>query len=71
MVDANLVNEKNMENKILTIGTGKHESAMIRAVIDSGYSGPIGIINHRDDLDAKTALQDNINGLQKVLQNLK
>lgn len=67
MVDADQVNEKTMENKILTLGTGQYEKDMIRTVIESGYSGPIGVINHRDELDAQAALRDNIDGLEKLL----
>ena len=70
MVNPEHVDEKTMKNKILTIGTGIHEEKMIRTVIASGYSGPIGIINHRNHLDAKKALQDNIDGLQKLLKKI-
>jgi thiol-disulfide isomerase/thioredoxin len=71
MVLPEFVDEKSMKNKILTIGEGTHEQAMIRTVINSGYSGPIGIINHRNELDAKTALQDNIDGLQQLLKRIQ
>ena len=66
MVEPEIVNDKTLENKILTIGSGKYEQAMIKTVIDSGYSGPVGIIDHRDELDSKTALRDNIEGLDKI-----
>ena len=66
MVEPEIVNDKTLENKILTIGSGKYEQAMIKTVIDSGYSGPIGIIDHRDELDSETALRDNIEGLDKI-----
>ena len=70
MVGPENVNEKTLENKILTIGTGKYEKAMIRTVIDSGYSGPIGIIDHRNELDSETAIQDNIKGLKTLLDEM-
>jgi len=71
MVDADQVDEKTLENKILTIGTGKHEKDMIRVVIESGYSGPIGVIDHRNELDSEVALRDNIQGLEKLLGELR
>ncbi len=68
MVKPEFVNEKTMESKILTIGTGSHEQQMIKVVVESGYDGPIGVIDHRNELDSEPALQDNIDGLQKLLQ---
>ena len=70
MVDREIVNEKTLENKILTIGEGKYERQMIQTLIDSGYSGPIGVIDHRDDLDSKVALHDNIVALEKMLDTI-
>ncbi len=56
--------------KILPIGEGKHEAAMIRAVIASGYDGPVGILDHRSEVDAEVALRANLAGLEAVLTNL-
>ena len=70
MVAADKVNEKTMENKILTIGTGEFEKVMIQTVVNSGYAGPIGIIDHRNELDSETAIQDNINGLRALLDEM-
>lgn len=53
--------------KILPIGQGQHERAMIKAVIDSGYSGPIGIIDHREEIDAEQSLRENLDGLKKIV----
>lgn len=54
-------------NKILPIGDGQFETEMIRTVIQCGYLGPIGILDHRNELDAKLSLQQNLDGLQKTL----
>ncbi len=54
-------------SKILPIGAGKHERRMIAAVQQSGYTGPIGILDHRSDLDSEKALQLNIDGLRDLL----
>ncbi|MCD8533707.1 MAG: ThuA domain-containing protein [Verrucomicrobia bacterium] len=54
--------------KILTIGSGTHEKSMIQAVLDSGYAGPIGIIDHLEQRDSLQVLQENILGLQEHLK---
>ncbi len=57
--------------KILTLAQGKHDLAMLKAVVDSGYDGPIGILDHQNDLDAKEALQDNRDGLEWLKKELQ
>ena len=61
---------KGITNKIIPIGSGKHETAMIKQVIASGYTGPIGILDHIDAQDAELSLSNNIEGLEKVLANI-
>lgn len=56
--------------KILPIGRGKHEKAMMQAILDSGYSGPIGILDHRSDTDAEKSLRENLEGMKTVLEQL-
>lgn len=58
---------KGKVNKILPIGTGVHEKAMLKTVIDSGYDGPIGVLGHRAEMDAKAAVQLNLNGLESMV----
>jgi hypothetical protein len=53
--------------KILTIGEGTREATMIKAVIESGYDGPIGILDHRNETDSAETLQENLDGLEIVL----
>ena len=55
--------------KIVPIGDGKHEAAMIRDVIESGYDGPVGILDHRNEIDAEESLRENIDGLESLLKN--
>ncbi len=57
--------------KILGIGKGEHEVSMIREIIKSGYDGPIGIIDHREQLDARESLQENLDGLAWVLKEIE
>lgn len=56
--------------KILGIGKGQHERKMIRSVVQIGYQGPIGILDHQPELDARVALQENQQGLAKIRQEL-
>lgn len=56
--------------KILPIGQGQHEKRMLQIVLDSGYTGPIGILDHRGDVDAEKSLNENLNGLKKLLGEL-
>ncbi|MGD9854777.1 MAG: hypothetical protein AB7U20_07480 [Planctomycetaceae bacterium] len=58
------------QDKILPIGTGQHERDLLRIVIDSRYDGPIGILDHRPELDAEQSLRENLTGLEQVLQEL-
>jgi hypothetical protein len=61
------VDEKIHKNKILAIGEGIHEKEMIKIVLDSGYDGPIGILGHIETQDVAISLQNNIAGLEKIL----
>lgn len=57
--------------KILGIGKGQHELQMIRAVVESGYDGPIGILDHRPELDARDSLLENRDGLEWVRKEIE
>ncbi len=52
--------------KILTLGLGTEEAGMLRVIRESGWRGPVGLINHRPELDAEQALRDNLAGLEKL-----
>ena len=54
--------------KILSLGRGQHEAAMVVTIRKSGYSGPIGILDHRNDTDTEIALKENLEGLKKILK---
>lgn len=56
--------------KILNIGEGKHDEDLLSIVLASGYQGPIGILDHRDELDAEVALQGNLDGLSAMRERL-
>jgi hypothetical protein len=56
--------------KILPLGQGRHEAAMLRTIRQSGYKEPIGILDHRSDTDTEIALRENLAGMQKLLKQL-
>lgn len=60
----------NANPKILPIGDGQHDEQLISVIRRSGYNGPIGIIDHREQLDAQESLMQNLTGLRKVLEKL-
>ncbi|MFZ5830574.1 MAG: sugar phosphate isomerase/epimerase family protein [Planctomycetota bacterium] len=60
----------NAQPKILPVGSGQHDRQMIEVIKRSGYAGPIGILCHRADMDAEVALQQNLNGLKKLLREI-
>ena len=53
-------------NKILPIGKGDREVEMIDVVLNSGYNGPIGILDHRSEVDAEISLRQNLQGLRDL-----
>jgi sugar phosphate isomerase/epimerase len=57
--------------KILPVGEGTEEAAMLKTLRDSGWQGPVGILNHRPEMDAEVALKGNLDGLQKLRAAMK
>jgi putative heme-binding domain-containing protein len=55
--------------KILPIGEGDLDLSLLRTIRDSGYRGPIGILNHTDH-DAEARLRDNLDGLNWLVPQL-
>jgi hypothetical protein len=56
--------------QILPIGEGQHERNMIQIIKKSGYTGPIGILAHRADMDAAVSLRQNLDGLKQILAEM-
>jgi sugar phosphate isomerase/epimerase len=48
--------------KILPFGTGTHERKMLQLVLDSGFTGPFGVLGHVD-ADVEEVLRGNLRGL--------
>jgi len=55
--------------KILPLGQGDLDLSLLKAIRESGWSGPIGILGHTND-DAEERLKDNLDGLRWLLPQL-
>ncbi len=56
--------------KILNLGEGDQELAMLKVIRESGWQGPVGILDHREQLDAEVALKGNLEGLERLRRKL-
>lgn len=56
--------------KIWPLGSGSLDKQLLRVIAESGYTGPIGILNHTDR-DAETVLLDNLDGLEWIVPQLE
>lgn len=56
--------------KILPIGAGDFDLRLLKSILDSGWQGPIGILNHTQQ-DAKMRLKDNLDGLDWLVAQLE
>lgn len=57
------------DRKILPLGVGTEDVKVLRQIRASGYSGPIGILNHTNE-DAEGRLLDNLDGLRWLVPQL-
>ncbi len=56
-------------NKIMPLGQGELDLGLLRIIKDSGWQGPIGLLNHTD-VDAEARLKDNVAGLDWLVGQL-
>jgi sugar phosphate isomerase/epimerase len=56
--------------KILAVGQGKEDLGILKMIRDSGYQGPIGILDHRGGMDAEESLKENLDGLKRLFAKL-
>jgi sugar phosphate isomerase/epimerase len=54
--------------KILPIGHGDQELAMMKVILESGWRGPVGILDHRPETDSEPTLRENLEGLARLRQ---
>lgn len=52
--------------KILPIGEGTVETALLAALVRSGYRGPLGVLGHVEDTDVEPILARNLAGLRQM-----
>lgn len=55
---------------IAPIGSGDREKEMIDLIYQSGWHGPVGIIGHNREEDARLTLQANLDGLRSILKQI-
>jgi sugar phosphate isomerase/epimerase len=55
--------------KIVPLAQGELDASLLTAIRDSGWRGPIGILNHTDE-DAEARLRDNLAGLDWLRQKI-
>jgi putative heme-binding domain-containing protein len=55
--------------KIIPLGEGELDLALLKIIAQSGYSGPIGVLNHTQE-NAEARLQDNLDGLEWLVRQL-
>jgi sugar phosphate isomerase/epimerase len=56
--------------QILPLGQGELDLQLLRTIRDSGWRGLIGILNHTDE-DAETRLRTNLEGLDRLVAEMK
>lgn len=56
--------------KILPLGTGDLDLDLLKLIVASGYSGPIGILGHTEG-DAEITLRNNLEGLDWLVAQLR
>jgi sugar phosphate isomerase/epimerase len=59
----------NNGKQILPLGQGELDLNLLRSIRDSGWRGPIGLLNHTD-ADAEARLLDNLEGLDWLVNQL-
>ena len=55
---------------IMPLGLGSYDLKMLKEVRASGYTGPLGVMNHTTEWDAKERLADNLAGLKWLVKQL-
>ncbi|HEX4645904.1 MAG TPA: PQQ-binding-like beta-propeller repeat protein, partial [Verrucomicrobiae bacterium] len=55
---------------ILPLGQGDLDLSLLKIIRDSGWNGPIGLLNHVHEEDAEARLRENLNGLDRLVAQL-
>jgi hypothetical protein len=59
-------NGEQLGKKIVTLGQGDEELQMMRVIANSGWHGPVGILDHRPETDSEITLRENLEGLEQL-----
>ncbi|MDO8540070.1 MAG: TIM barrel protein [Opitutaceae bacterium] len=59
------------DRKIMYLGEGDQELAMLRIIRASGWRGQVGILCHRTDVDAESALRRNLAGYDELIAQIE
>ena len=65
-----VANGETSGRKILPLGQGDLDLSLLRTIRDSGWRGPIGILNHTEE-DAEARLHDNLDGFDWLVPQLR
>jgi sugar phosphate isomerase/epimerase len=57
-------------DKIVVLGRGELDLSLLKTIRDSGWRGPVGILNHTDE-DAEVRLRANLEGLERLRGELR
>lgn len=57
--------------KIQSLGAGQLDHQILSWIRMAQYTGPIGILDHRETLDARESLQQNLDGLKTLLGHVE
>ena len=60
----------NADPKILPLGAGQHDRSLLETIAQSGYAGPIGVLDHRGDTDAEKSVKLNLDGLERLVHEI-
>ena len=69
-VNLNGMGPEGEKKLILPLGKGEYDARILQEIWDSGWRGPVGILNHTDE-DAETRLRENLEGLERLKAGLK
>jgi sugar phosphate isomerase/epimerase len=69
-INGTVRNGDKVGKKILPLGLGELDLGLLKTIRDSGWNGPIGILNHTDE-DAGARLADNLDGLDWLVAQIE
>jgi len=69
-LNLNGMSSEGEKKKILPLGQGDQDLDLLKQILASGWRGPVGILNHTDE-DAEARLQDNLEGLDWLVRQLR